>query len=88
MKRMPLGKDVNIDALVQSTEGLVGADLEGLCSQAALFAIREIVEPAVTKVPRVNEEAGNAVELLQKLTITKRHFDLALADRIATRSKP
>ena len=58
MKRMPLGKDVNIDALVQSTEGLVGADLEGLCRQAALFAIREIVEPAVIKSPRVNEGGG------------------------------
>ena len=90
MKRMPLGKDVNIEALVQRTEGLVGADLEGLCRQAALFAIREIVEPAATKTPRAKEGAGaeRKVELLHKLTITKRHFDMALAERAATRSRP
>ena len=61
MKRMPLGKDVKIEALVQSTEGLVGADLEGLCRQAALFAIREMVEPAAARTPRAKEGAGPAV---------------------------
>ena len=49
-RRMPLGKDVSIDALVEGTEGLVGADLEGLCRQAALFAIREAIEPAAVAV--------------------------------------
>ncbi len=74
-RHMPLGKDVDIEALVKSTEGLVGADLEGLCRQAALFAIREIVTPA--------EEAGAA---MHKLKVTKRHFEMALAERNASRS--
>ena len=74
-RRMPLGKDVDLEALVVSTEGLVGADLEGLCRQAALFAIRKVVIPA--------EGAESA---LLKLTVTKRHFDMALAERSATRS--
>ncbi len=89
LKRMPLGKDVKIEALVQATEGFVGADLEGLCRQAALFAIREILEPA-TKTSRVKEGAvaDRTVERLQKLIIIKRHFDMALADRHATRSPP
>ena len=89
LKRMPLGKDVKIEALVQATEGFVGADLEGLCRQAALFAIREILEPA-TKTLRVKEGAvaDRTVERLQKLIIIKRHFDMALADRHATRSPP
>jgi transitional endoplasmic reticulum ATPase len=87
MKRMPLGKDVKIDALVQRTEGLVGADLEGLCRQAALFAIRESVEPAMTKASRATEVAGadHIVKLLHKLIIAKRHFDMALAERDAAR---
>ena len=89
MKRMPLGKDVKIEALVQATEGFVGADLEGLCRQAALFAIREILEPA-TKTSRAKEGAvpDRTADQPQKLTITKRHFDLALADRHDARSPP
>ncbi len=83
MKRMPLAKDVKIDALVKRTEGLVGADLEGLCRQAALFAIREIVEPAAAKAPPAKQAAGapRAADLLRKLSITSRHFDMALAER-------
>jgi len=75
---------------VQGTEGFVGADLEGLCRQAALFAIREIVEPAATKAPRAKEGAGaeRKAELPHKLTITKRHFDMALAERDRIRSRP
>jgi transitional endoplasmic reticulum ATPase len=90
LKRMPLGKDVKIDALVENTDGLVGADLEGLCRQAALFAIREIVEPAATKTPRAKQGAGSshAAELLPKLIIAKRHFDMALAGRDANRGRP
>ena len=68
MRRMPLGKDVKIEALVQSTEGFVGADLEGLCRQAALFAIREIVEPTAAGTPprqarrRVRPSGGMAAQ--------------------------
>lgn len=76
-RHMPLGKDVDIEVLVASTEGLVGADLEGLCRQAALFAIREIVIPA---------EGADAA--LHKLKITKRHFEMALAERNASRNRP
>ena len=68
MKRMPLAKDVKVDALVQRTEGFVGADLERLCRQAALFAIRELVEPAGTTVldrqerRRSRQRGGSAAE--------------------------
>lgn len=90
MKRMPLGKDVKIEALVQSTEGFFGADLEGLCRQAALFAIREIVEPTAAATPQAKPGTGSdrPAEWLHKLTITKRHFDRALAERDQTRSRP
>lgn len=75
-RRMPLAKDVDIASLVKRTEGMVGADLEGLCRQAALFAICEIVLPAEP------DEAA-----LHKLTVTERHFDMALAERNAKRSR-
>jgi len=83
MRHMPLAKDVNIETLVNNTEGLVGADLEGLCRQAALFAIREIVEPTGKKAARApgGTPAERTKAQLQKLTVTERHFDKALAAR-------
>ncbi|KAB2916726.1 MAG: CDC48 family AAA ATPase [Hyphomicrobiaceae bacterium] len=87
-RRMPLDRNVNLDAVVNGTEGLVGADLEGICRQAALFAIREIVAPA--SASGVKEEAsGEPTEArLRQLMVSKRHFDKALAERKLSRSQP
>jgi len=41
MKGMPLAKDVKIDELVKQTDGYVGADIEGVCREAAMLALRE-----------------------------------------------
>ncbi len=89
VRRMPLDRDVNIEALVKDTAGLVGADIEGICRQAALLAIREIIEPAPAKLPAEENCRGERAEtFLRKLSVTKRHFDLALAERDGTRSEP
>ncbi|MCK4718912.1 MAG: AAA family ATPase, partial [Thermoplasmata archaeon] len=40
-RNMPLDKDVDLDALAHAAEGYVGADIEGLCREAAMVAIRE-----------------------------------------------
>ncbi len=40
-KNMPLAKDATIKSLVKKTEGYVGADIESLCKEAALLALRE-----------------------------------------------
>jgi len=40
-KKMPLGKDVKIDELVPKTEGYVGADIEAVCREAAMLALRD-----------------------------------------------
>jgi transitional endoplasmic reticulum ATPase len=88
-RRMPLGKDVDIEALVESTEGLVGADLDGLCRQAALFAIREIVAPQKGKtlaVPKA-DAAERTEARLRRLVIDKRHFDMARAEREKSRGR-
>jgi SpoVK/Ycf46/Vps4 family AAA+-type ATPase len=39
VRPMPLAADVDLDALALATEGCVGADLAGLCRQAALAAL-------------------------------------------------
>ncbi len=40
-KEMPLAKDVSLKKLLDKTEGYVGADIEGLCKEAAILALRE-----------------------------------------------
>jgi transitional endoplasmic reticulum ATPase len=39
VRPMPLAADVDLDALALATEGFVGADLAGMCRQAALAAL-------------------------------------------------
>ncbi len=40
-KEMPLGKDVNLTALADKSEGLVGSDIENICREAAMLALRD-----------------------------------------------
>jgi transitional endoplasmic reticulum ATPase len=50
LKNTPLDKDVNLGELAQLTEGYVGADIEAICREAALVALRESMKS--TKVKR------------------------------------
>ena len=43
-KGMPLADDVDIKKLAKSTEGYVGADIEAVCREAAMLALREDLE--------------------------------------------
>jgi len=40
-RNMPLADDVNLEKLAEKTESYVGADIEALCREAALIALRE-----------------------------------------------
>lgn len=40
---MPLAKGVNLEKIAQFTHGFVGADLEALCREAAMHALRKIM---------------------------------------------
>jgi transitional endoplasmic reticulum ATPase len=48
-KNMPLGKDVDIKHLAEVTENYSGADIESLCREAAMLAIREDDKAAKVK---------------------------------------
>lgn len=41
---MPLAKDVDLKKLAKNTEGYVGADIEAICREAAMLALREDIE--------------------------------------------
>jgi transitional endoplasmic reticulum ATPase len=42
--KMPKGEDVNLEELAELTEGYVGSDLDSLCREAAMLALREEME--------------------------------------------
>jgi len=43
-KNMPLSKDVDLNKLAELTKNYVGADIEAVCREAALFALREDIK--------------------------------------------
>ena len=53
-KSMPIDKDVNLDELSEICENYSGADIEALCREAAMLAIRENAE--AKKVKRAHFE--------------------------------
>ncbi|MEM2282582.1 MAG: CDC48 family AAA ATPase [Candidatus Hadarchaeales archaeon] len=69
---MPLAKDVDLERIADITHGFVGADLEALCKEAAMSALRRIL-------PKIKlEEATIPPEILEELRVTKEDFDNAL----------
>ncbi|MFQ5915333.1 MAG: CDC48 family AAA ATPase [Nitrospinota bacterium] len=69
---MPLAEDVNLDKLAQVTHGFVGADLEALCREAAMIALRSLL-------PEIDLDLGQIpYEKLLDLQITMDHLVAAL----------
>jgi transitional endoplasmic reticulum ATPase len=48
-RKMPLDNDVNLKEIASLTEGYTGADLEALCKEAGMAAIREGAKPLIVK---------------------------------------
>ena len=76
-KNMPLAKDVSFKELVEKTEGYAGADIESVCREAAMLALRKDIKAdkikladfkeALEKVrPSVTKDIEKAYEELQK----------------------
>ena len=75
-RSMPL-KEVNVDDLVSRTEGFVGADLENLCREAAMIALRQDRDAAVVEMrhfeaafktvkPSVDKESAKQYDNMSK----------------------
>jgi transitional endoplasmic reticulum ATPase len=47
---MPLAKDVKIEKLADLTDGYVGADIEALCREAAMTALRKNMKTKEVKM--------------------------------------
>ncbi|MGA3109762.1 MAG: CDC48 family AAA ATPase, partial [Candidatus Bathyarchaeia archaeon] len=71
---MPLEKKVNLESLADRTHGFVGADLEALCKEAAMRALRRIL-------PEVDLEAESIpAKVLTKLVVEMKDFEEALKE--------
>ena len=75
-KGMPLAKDVDLEEIAEETEGYVGADMEAVCREAAILALRKDMkadkigkkdfDEALKKVaPSVTKEIDEAYRELQ-----------------------
>jgi len=73
-RHMPLTEDVSLDELANITHGFVGADLQALCKEAAMHALRRVL-PELTGIDE-NEPIPD--EVLKKLQVTKEDFEYAL----------
>lgn len=69
---MPLADDVDLEALAEVTHGFVGADLEALCKEAGMLAVRDCFS-------QLNAQDTADTELLaERTTIRGEHFAEAL----------
>ncbi len=54
-KKMPLAKDVNIQKVIDQTEGYVGADIESLVREAAMLSLRDNIDSKEVKMKYFEE---------------------------------
>jgi transitional endoplasmic reticulum ATPase len=73
MHNMPISKDVNLDDLTDRTHGFVGADINALCKEAAMKALRRYL-------PDLTTEDEIPQEIINKMLVTGSDFDEALKE--------
>jgi transitional endoplasmic reticulum ATPase len=71
---MPLADDVDLEVLAEVTAGFVGADLEVLCKEAGMLALRDCLTVAGTQ----SETAADPELAAEQTKIHARHFHEAL----------
>ena len=69
LKGKPIAPEINIQELAQRTQGYVGADIEAICHEAAIIALRDWIKPGMDR-ETVKIEALN-------VRIQKEHFEKA-----------
>jgi len=71
LKDKPLADDVDIPDMAEKTDGYVGADIEAICREAGMLAIREFIKPGTDP-----QEMKKNVEYIK---VYKKHFEDAIS---------
>jgi len=61
----PLADDVDLESLAKATEGMVGADIEGISRRASMLAIREFINQGKTDFTKFRINAEHFREALE-----------------------
>jgi len=75
LSKMPLTEDVRAEDLASRTEGYVGADIESICREAGIFALRKDMDTKIVTLEDF-EEALNKVVASVTPEIEKSYKDL------------
>ena len=75
-RKMPLAEDVDLWRLAELTEGYTGADIEAVCREAAMVALREKFEPRPV-------EMKHFLEALKKIPPSLTKEDIEKYERLA-----
>ncbi|KAJ7546546.1 hypothetical protein O6H91_08G043800 [Diphasiastrum complanatum] len=80
LRKSPLAKEVDLEALARYTQGFSGADITEICQRACKYAIRENIEKDIEKEKRraENPEAMEEDELDDIAEIKAVHFEEAM----------
>jgi transitional endoplasmic reticulum ATPase len=66
---MPLSKDVDLKDLSERTEGYTGADIEGICREAGIIALRKDMKAKKVRLEHFEQAMGEARPSVNKETI-------------------
>lgn len=67
----PLADDVDLNLLADMTEGYVGADIDAICREASMLALRTLIKPKMTR--------DEMKALASEIRISMAHFRKAIA---------
>ncbi|GBG71151.1 hypothetical protein CBR_g8453 [Chara braunii] len=80
LRKSPISKDVDLEALARYTQGFSGADITEICQRACKYAIRETIEKEIEREKRRAENPDSMDEDMaeEKYEIKPGHFEEAM----------
>ncbi|WVZ20643.1 hypothetical protein V8G54_007965 [Vigna mungo] len=77
LRKSPISKDVDLEALASYTHGFSGADITEICQRACKYAIREDIEKGIEQErrKRENPEAMEEDDIVEISEIKPAHFE-------------
>ncbi len=66
-KKKPLASDVDLEKIVEITDGFSGADIAGICNRAAITALKRHVEGQVKTIKEIRISQRDLVDAINKV---------------------